>query len=230
MTERNILRRSYMLRRALRRAACIRRSTRIALVVLVSSCASSNGFVSSWQSPDAAPFDVDGSKVAAIVMLRGEASRRAAEDVLARELRARGADGVPLYSILPDARPDNEAAVRDAFEEAGVEGVVVMRPVDSRRRAAPAPTLFVGTSYSRFWGGYYGLGFAAPWTIGIGASSSPRSDMIVSVETLVYSLRRNELVWAGTSRTTNPSSVERLIERTAEQTARELERRGLIEG
>src|SRR5690606_38314390 len=90
--------------------------------------------------------------------------------------------------------------------------------------------LFVGTSYSRFWGGYFGLGFSSPWTIGVGASTSPSSDTIVSVETLVYSLERNELLWAGTSRTANPASVERLIERTAEQTARELERRGLIEG
>jgi hypothetical protein len=221
----------YLLQRALRRLAPVLGGTRVALVVVACSCASSGGFESSWQSPDATPLDVDGSKVAAIVMMRGEAARRAAEDVLAAELRARGADGVPLYTILPDAGPDNEAAVRDALEDAGVAGAVVMRPVGSRQRArpAPSPTVFLGTSYSQFWGGYFGFGFGAPWTIGVRAST-PREDTIVSVETLVYSLTQNQLVWAGTSRTTNPSSVERLIERTAAQAARELERRGLLEG
>lgn len=217
-------------RREARRVVCFLRALRLSLAALICSCASSSPFVSSWQSPDAESLDVEGSKVAAIVIVQGEASRRAAEDVLAQALRERGADGVPMYMILPDVRPDDEPAVRAALEEAGVTGAVVMRPVGARQRSeAPSPTLFVGTSYSRFWGGYFGVGFASPWTIGVGASSSPRADTIVSVETLVYSLRRNELLWAGTSRTTNPSSVERLIERTAEQTAEELERRGLIE-
>ena len=229
MTERNVLR--WTLRRGGRLPPAAGLVSVAVFIALAGSCASSSNFVSSWQSPDARPLDVDGAKVAAIVMMRGEAARRAAEDVLARELQARGADGVPLYMLQPDARPDNEEAVREALEEAGIEGAVVMRPVGSQRRAAasPSPTVFVGTSYSTFWGGYYGLGFSAPWTIGIGAGTSPREDTIVSVETLVYSLRQNQLVWAGTSRTTNPSNVERLIERTAEQAARELERRGLIE-
>lgn len=212
------------------RIAHRRREGLIALAGFICSCAPSSPFVSSWQSPDAAPLSVEGSKVAAIVMLRGEAARRIAEDTLAEELRARGADGVPLYTILPDARPDNEAEVRAALEDAGVAGAVVMRPVDSRERPAPAPTFSVGTSYSRFWGGYYGVGFGAPWTIGVTASTAPRTETVVSVETLVYSLPQNQLVWAGTSRTASPSDVERLIERTAEQTARELERRGLIDG
>jgi hypothetical protein len=51
---------------------------------------------------------------------------------------------------------------------------------------------------------------------------------VVSVETLVYSLRQNKLVWGGQSTTTNPADVERLVADTAGKVAKELERQGLL--
>jgi hypothetical protein len=193
--------------------------------VALSACAS-NGFVSSWQAPDAAPLQVSGSKVAAVAMMRNESSRRAAEDALARELTARGAMGVPLYTILPDASPDNEAAVRAALEQQGFAGVVSMRPVDKETEVVSTPAPYAGPHYGGFWGGYYGYGWGAAW----GTSADIRTNTIVSVETLVYSLRQNKLVWGGESKTTNPSSVDRLVQDTAEKAAKELQRRGLIPG
>jgi hypothetical protein len=192
----------------------------------LAACASS-GFVSSWRAPDATPLQVSGAKVAAVVMMTDEASRRAAEDALVRELTARGADGVPMYSIMPDARPENEEAARAAAEQAGVAGVVVMRPVGTQRELVSSPTTFRGPAYSGFWRGYYGFGWRSAWGVGI-SSSDIRTNTIVSVETLVYSLRQNKLVWGGVSRTTNPSDVNRLVRDTANKVGRELERQGLI--
>jgi hypothetical protein len=196
----------------------------------LSACASS-AFVSSWQAPDAAPLQVEGSKVAAIVMMSDLSSRRAAEDALVRELDARGARGIALYTIAPDANPDNEDAVRAALEQAGVAGSVVMRPVRTEKEIVGTATDFggplFGPRYGMFWGGYYGYGWRSPWSLRLGGGEI-RTDTIVSVETLVYSLRQNMLVWAGQSRTTNPGNVDRLVRDTAGQVARELERRGLI--
>src|SRR5688572_22427233 len=92
------------------------------------ACAS-DPVVASWKSPDAAPLELHGSKVAAVVMMKNEASRRAAEDALAREITARGAQGVPMYTIFPEGKPESEAAARAALEKAGMAGAVVMRPV-----------------------------------------------------------------------------------------------------
>jgi hypothetical protein len=55
------------------------------------------------------------------------------------------------------------------------------------------------------------------------------SDHVVTVETLVYSLRQNKLVWGGESTARNPSSVERLVQDTARKVAAELQRVGLLE-
>jgi hypothetical protein len=55
-----------------------------------------------------------------------------------------------------------------------------------------------------------------------------RTDTIVQVETLVYSLRQNKLVWGGQSKLTNPSSIDKTIEKLATAAAKELQKQGLI--
>ncbi|HEU4618762.1 MAG TPA: hypothetical protein VFV10_12035 [Gammaproteobacteria bacterium] len=193
----------------------------------LSACASS-GFVSSWQAPDAEPLQVQGAKVAAVVMMQDEGSRRDAEDALAREITARGGVGIPSYTVLPRPRFDDEATARAAMESAGVAGAVVMRPVGTRTELAATPSAYTTLSYNRFWGGgYYAFGWASPW-VGVAVPVEVHSDTIVSIETLVYSLRQNKLVWAGQTTSRNPPNVDRLVRETAAKVAKELARRGLL--
>jgi hypothetical protein len=127
----------------------------------LSACATT-GFVSTWKAPDAAPLQVQGAKVAAVVMVRNEAARRAAEDALAREITARGAQGVPMYSVATEGLPENEQAARAALEAAGFDGAVVMRPVGKDKEIVSTPTMYAGPMYGPYWGGYYGYGWGAP--------------------------------------------------------------------
>ncbi len=187
-------------------------------VVALSGCAT--GLVSSWKAPDAEPFQLRGVKVAAVVMVNDEAIRLAGEEALASELRALGAEGVPMYVLLAGAVPD-EAKARAAAERAGIVGVVVLRPVRVDKEISSRPS-YSGPMYGGFWGGYYGHGWGSAWS-----AAEIRTDTIIIVETLVYSLTQNKLVWAGQSKTTNPANLNRLIENTAEQVADELERQGL---
>jgi hypothetical protein len=192
--------------------------------VTLSACATT-GFVSTWKAPDATPLQLQGLKVAAVVMVRNEAARRAAEDALAREITAHGAQGVAMYTIQPEARPDNEQAVRAAVEGAGVAGAVVMRPVGKEKEVVATPVAYGGPMYGGYWGGYYGYGWGSPYPYG---GTEIRTDTIVSIETLVYSLRQNKLVWAGQSRTTNPTGVDQLVKETSTAVALELQKQGLI--
>ena len=188
-------------------------------VVALSGCAT--GLVSSWKAPDAQPFQLRGEKVAAVVMSNDQTIRLAGEDALARELSARGAEGVPMYTLLAGADPD-EAKARAAAERAGVAGVIVLRPVRVDKEIL-SRTIYSGPMYGGFWGGYYGHGWGSAWS-----DAEIHTDTIIIVETLVYSLTQNKLVWAGQSKTTNPANLNRLIENTAEQVADELVRQGLI--
>lgn len=196
------------------------------LAVAVSACATT-GFVSTWKAPDAKPLQLKGTKVAAVVMMRNEAARRSAEDALAREITAHGAEGVAMYSVVPDARPDNEPAARAMLEAAGFAGAVVMRPVGRDKEVVSTPVVYGGPVYGPYWGGYYGYGWGSPWGYAP-VGGEIRTNTIVSVETLIYSLRDNKLVWSGQSKTTNPSGVDQLVKETATLVAQELRKQGLI--
>ena len=201
-----------------------RRSLAVAglVTIFASGCASSN-FVSSWKSPTAQPLRVQGAKVAAVVMMGDPASRKSAEDKLASEITARGGNGVPMYAIAPEVNPGDEAAARAALTNAGVAGVVVMRPATADSTGAPVD--YSKPPYSSYWdAGYYAHGWGKPWVDPSGVAY----DLVVSVETMIYSLRQNQLVWAGKSKKTNPASLNELVTDLAKDTAEELQRLQLI--
>jgi hypothetical protein len=164
---------------------------------------------------------IEGARVAAVAMIDEVASRRAAEDAIAAELAERGAIGVPMYMLYADEAPTDEPAARAALEREGYTGLVVFRPVGTEQEILVTQA-YIGPPYSMYWGGYYGYGWGMPWYGAI------RTYSVVSVETLVYSLRQNKLVWGGQSRTKNPSSVDRLVHDTAGKVVKELERQGLL--
>ena len=156
-------------------------------------------------------------------MNSNEAARRAAETTLAGELTKLGAVGVPMHTLSPQATPGSEAQVRAAVEKAGATGVVVLRPTGTSQEITSTPTMYAGPMYGPFWGGYYGYGWGAPY-----GGSEIRTDTIVSIETLVYSLRQNKLVWAGQSKTTNPTNIESFVREIAEAAIKELRKEKLL--
>lgn len=186
-------------------------------VLALTGCAAS--LVSSWKAPDAQSFPLHGEKVAAVVMVSDQSIRLAGEEALARELSSRGVHGVPMYMLLADADPD-ESKARAAAERAGVVGVVVLRPVRIDKELSSRPVTYSGPMFGGYGGGYFAPGMAQGAEI--------RTDTIVIVETLVYSLGQNKLVWASQSKTRNPASLESLIANTAKQVGDELARQGLI--
>lgn len=194
----------------------------IVAVVSLTACAST-GLVSSWKAPDAQPLKGEGSKVATVVMTKNEAARRAAEDALARQITARGGQGVPMYSILPGSN-ENEAAAKAALEKAGINAVVVLRPVGKDKEIVSTPTMYAGPYYGGYWGGYYGYGWGGAW----GGGTDIRTNTIVTVETLVYSMKQNKLVWGGQTQTTNPSKVDAFVKEIADTVAKEMKKQGLI--
>jgi hypothetical protein len=198
-------------------------------VLVLSACANTSTFVSTWKAPDAQPLAFKGEKVAAVVMMEGHSSRRLAEDTLAREITARGAQGIAMYTIVPDAAPKDEPATRAALEKAGIQGLVVMRPMSVDKNITATPlTSYTDEHYGGYWGGYYGYGWSTPYAGTTTAGGDIHVDTVVRVETLVYSLKQNKLVWSGQSKTTNPPEVEGLVKELAAATADALKKAGLI--
>ena len=196
----------------------------LAFVAGAVGCAATT-FNSTWKAPGAEPLNFKGKKVAALIVSKEESIRYGAEEALAREITAQGAEGVAAYRIVPKEVIEDKDKAREYLEKADVVGVVAMRAVGKEQQITSSPRTYWGAPYyASFWGpGYWGWGWSAVYDPGY-----LRTDTIVSVETLIYDLPQNKLVWAGRSQTTNPSRVGPFIKELVGKAASELKKEGLI--
>ena len=111
-----------------------------------------------------------------------------------------------------------------------MKGIVVMRPVNIELDATVTDVRYSEPTNREYWGSYYGAAWGAPY----GAAQVTGGDLItkrtVIVETSVYSMQQNQLVWSGQSKHVNPTELENFIRELARATARELRKQGLISG
>lgn len=76
----------------------------ISVALLLSAC-SSTRFESTWKDPETAFGQLNGQRIAAFLISDNEASRWSVEAALAREVTARGGDGVARYSLRVGGGP-----------------------------------------------------------------------------------------------------------------------------
>ena len=197
-----------------------------ALAALTFAGCATTSFTSIWKAPDAQPLTFKpGDKVIALVMANGSALRRSAEANLADELDKRGLDGVPAYSLVQDSEITDEGKVKRTIDSSGAVGVVVLRPKGTEKEVSSYSTGYYGSPYyGGFYGGYYGYGWGGAW----GGGAEIRTDTYVNIETVIYDLRQNKLVWAGQTRTMNPSDVEGFVTELATAVSKELQESGLV--
>jgi hypothetical protein len=204
----------------------VRRRFREALfaLALASAACSATTFESTWHSPEARPVHLPGRKVVGVFIALNPAVRRRAEDAMAREISARGAQGVPAYTVLSDDQIKDQDASRAELERMGFAGVVVMRVVGSETRYSAEPTVtWARPEYHHLWNGYWQWGWGR-----VDEPATHAADRIFKIETLVYSLEQNLLIWAGLSRTVDPDRVERLVRDLAGAITEEMARDGLL--
>ena len=198
--------------------------TVVATVAAVGLLSADVDFKSAWRSSEAAQVSFAGKKVAALIISQDESLRMSGEEALARELTARGLESVATYRIAPKEELQSAERAKVWFERANVEGVVALRPVSSEKRASYNPGMWTSPYYSSLWG-YYGYGWSSVYTFG-----SFDRDTIVVVESTIYSVPRNMLLWAAVSETKNPKSLQIAIADIVKGTVKELQKQGLARG
>ena len=193
------------------------------MVIAAAGCATATAFSSTWRNPETKPVKLQGQKVLALVISTQETTRRGAEDTIAAQITARGAQGVAAWTILPTADVQNEDRAKAALAQSGAVAVVTMEIVPQARNT-PSPNVRVAMGVSNrqsFWGNYR-------WAWSNAWHSGPPPNASVWVETMLYSLEPDELLWAGRSRTVNPGAAEGLFAEVANAAANEIEKAGRL--
>ena len=196
-------------------------STVIIAVTAGALLAAAVTFTSTFKSLDAGAMSFFGKKVAALVISNDDSLRVAGEESLVRELAARGIQAVASYRIAPKEELRRADTARPWFEKAGVEGLVAVRPVSADTQRSYNTGTWVSTNYATLWG-YYGYGWSAVYVPG-----GVQRETLVVVETTVYSLPRDQLLWAAVSETRNPRDLRGFVQELIKESVEEMQKQGL---
>jgi hypothetical protein len=169
-----------------------------AFVFLLSGCSSSRTqFTSTWAAANAQPVSAAGMQIAAVVVSPSESVRRIGETALASEITRFGGIGVTSYKILP-GDPKNREAARRQLKAAGIDAVISMRVISHDQVVSYTPGYWTGSPWHSSLWGYWGYGWGSVYAPGY-----LETETLVGVETLLYSLDDDKLLWAGVSETFN---------------------------
>ena len=182
------------------------------------ACASGGANITdSWLDPSVTTLSFD--KVLVVAVSPNESVRRAAEDAMVRAI-PRG-NPVASYTLLTSEQLGNNATVRSAIQQNNFDGAVTMRLVGKEQQTTWVPGSYPTPYYSFY--GYHSYSYPMAYDPGY-----LRTDDIVKIETNIYSIEDDKLVWTGLSESFNPDNVSSLVAGIASAVADDMRERGLI--
>lgn len=194
------------------------------LVTATLAMAASTTFVSTWKNPDAASVDISGKRWATFVVSPDQTMRMGPEETLATEMRKRDVDCIAGYTVLPGELANDKEKAKEFLEKSGITGAIMMRILSEEERIhhTPATVYYSSSYYPSFWG-YWGHGWSTVYVPGY-----TTSEKVISIETLVYSIDKDMLLWAGESETTDPKEVRKFVKQLVDAVGKEMRKAGLV--
>lgn len=188
----------------------------VAVFATLIGCAGpKTSFEQVWHVPPANMGSVQ--RVATLYDSHDGAMRRTIEDQMARKLLQRGVQAVPAYAVLDEAAIEDMDTDTEKAELAakGFDGVLEIRLISVE--SYPGQTASTVGTYD--WS--YGVGWPATYDNYV--FDSP----IVRIETNLYSLTSNELIWSARSKTVDPNDTNDVIDGVTTLVASTLQTRGV---
>ncbi len=206
--------------------------------VLVGLCAckttTATNFSQSYRNPGFE--DTVFRRVLVIGVTGDEESRQAFENALASAIAREGGTAAPSYTVLPASEQISEDQLHAVLEREGIDGVVLTRLLSVDKDSQYTPPKKYNKPRTRYypagWGygfgyggfyGFYGTTFAAVHEPGYFDTSTT-----LRVETSLYSVATNDLVWTGQSETIDPDSLDEARTSITKAVATKLKQEQLI--
>jgi hypothetical protein len=186
----------------------------VAAAFVLAACGSTT-LTDVWKAPDTARLQF--KKVSVVAISNDITWRRTIEDELVR--RIRDVQAVASYQFFADGEPRAWEAARERLKAAGFDGLVSFRLAGIDKQQTYVPPVYA----NRGVGGYWGYAWPAVYSPGYTVT-----DTLVQVETLVYELGDDKLVWASRSRSFNPANAKDLVNEVVDAVRDEMRKQGLI--
>jgi hypothetical protein len=198
------------------------KNTILTLLVMATliSCGPTTEITKSWRETDATVTPGPQNKTLVIAMVKDETSRRVIEDQLVNRLSA---TSVPSYTMLTTEmiQAASDQALNDLVVKNKFTHVLLMRLADIEKETSYVPG--TTTAYYGGYGRYYGYGasmYASPGYY--------TTDKNYFIETTIFTTDPNKLVWTGTTKTVNPSKIEKAVAEIADAVTAQMKKDGFL--
>ena len=184
------------------------------------SCSPSTQIEKSWREPEATVTAGSANKPLVIAMVKDETSRRVIEDALTKRLSP---SAVASYTIItPEMlKTASESALSEQIKSGGFTHVLLMRLADVEKETSYVPG--TNTGFYGGYGRYYGYGANFYSTPGYYTT-----DKNYFIETKVYSVDPDKLLWTVTTKTVNPQKIDKTVNDIADVVVAKMKQEGFL--
>lgn len=186
------------------------------------SCSPSTEIVKTWKEPGASVTPGPTNKALVVAMVKDESSRRIIEDELVKRVGV-NTPAVASYTMLtPELmKAAGDEILNKMLTDGKFSHIVLMRLADVEKETSYVP----GSSpvYYGSYGRYYGYG--------AGAYSSPgyyTTDKNYFIESAIYSVSPDKLLWTSTTKTVNPSKIDKTVNDVADVVVAQMKKDGFL--
>ncbi|MBS7232723.1 hypothetical protein KHA90_17030 [Flavobacterium psychroterrae] len=167
------------------------------------SCGTNTSIVNSWRDPKITVAQENFKKVLVVALVKDEASRRITENRIAASNEIFKTSYQYLNETTKSLTQEQKLKI---LQDENFDGVITLRLVSTEKETEYVPGTYTGMYYGGFDGlytGMYGYGFGnwygmySPNFYDPGYYQETTSYM---VETNVFSLKENKLIWTGTTK------------------------------
>jgi len=194
-------------------------------VAVFSACASgpSTQLVSAWQAPGYIPTGFN--RVLVIMVTRDGGRRRTFEDGFAYQLTGCGVTAIPSYKLIPEDGQVPNDRLEAAIRTSGANGVLATRFLGTNTNVTYTPGYVYGAAPAYYGGfyGYYGTAWGYDYVPPMATTST-----VVTLETDVFDAAKLEMVWSGTTQTTNPTTIGQEMQGFAKIVVDAMAQRGIL--
>lgn len=192
------------------------------LSILVLFSCSSTKIVSSWREPNKEIKMSNLNKILVVALFKNETSQHKAEDQMVGYLNGKGIQSYNYFKS--NFNKDNEEAIRTKIKKDGFDGAVTMRliDVDKEKIYTPGETNLY-PKYYRDFSGYYFNRWSYSTTPGYYTTTKT-----FTVETNVYSIKEDKIIWTALTETTNPNGLKNLTDEIAKVVYKRIVKEGFV--
>ena len=196
---------------------------------------SSTDITGSWTNPD---FKGEVKKIYLVGIAKDEMNRRVFEDSFSNHLFSMGVSTESSYrDIMTSSEVDKETLAQKMAEK-GCDSVLLTRLIGQRKETElihggysgyiPGPYYggrghYARPPYYNSWGSYYGRRHDVFYT-----PPSKNEYVILTVESVMYDLRTEALIWSAQLETVVEGSIDAMMQNYVTQVSKDLKGKGLI--